>query len=380
VTGYKITTAATPPLSGDAGWSSTAPAVYTVASDGTYTLYPWARNAAGNISAVFAAPRTVVVDTVAPEVSATIPADKAEEVALNSDVTIIFSENVDCTTVNTETIASTARLTLCCSGEQAVFHTSNQAGSTTYTVTVTTGVKDLVGHPLSANIMFIYTTPDSEEPVVTAFTATSPSTSLIIPITSFTATDNLAVTGYQITTTATPPLSGDAGWAETAPVTYTVGSYGTYVLYPWAKDAGGNVAAVFATPRTVRVDATALPDLVVTSVVFTPAKVIRGNSITVTATIKNRGKSIAGESTTRYYLSLDAYKSKKDILLTDSGSVVHALDAAESSPITTTVDIPANTRIGYYYIIACADDLKIVKEVKEGNNCRASGKMIRIKK
>ncbi|MBI5098111.1 MAG: Ig-like domain-containing protein, partial [Nitrospirae bacterium] len=382
VTGYMITTSATPPLSGEAGWTSTAPAAYTVGSDGTYTLYPWARNGAGNVSAVFAAPRAVVVDAVAPEVSATIPADKAEEVALNSDVTIIFSENVDCTTVNTATITSSSPgwSLSSCSGSQAVFHTSGQAGLTTYTVTVTTGVEDIVGHPLSANIMFIYTTPDTESPVVTAFTATSPSISLTIPITAFTATDNLAVTGYQITTTATQPLSGDAGWTETAPETYTVGSYGTYALYPWAKDAGGNVAAVFATPRTVKVDATALPDLVVRSVGFTAVKVIRGNSITVTAKTKNRGKSIAGESTTRYYLSLNAYKDKKDILLTDSGPVVPALDAITSAIITTTVNIPANTRIGYYYIIACADDMKIVKESREWNNCRASWKMIRIKK
>ena len=382
VTGYKITTAATPPLSGDAGWSSTAPAVYTAASDGTYTLYPWAKNGAGNVSVVFAAPRTIVVDTVAPEVSATIPVDKAEEVALNSDVTIIFSENVDCTTVNTVTITSSSPgwSLSSCSGSQAVFHNSGQSGSTTYTVTVTTGVKDIVGLPLSTNIMIIYTTLETEAPVVTAFTVPATSPSLNIPITAFTATDNLAVTGYKITATSTPPLAGDAWWTETAPATYTSGSNGTFTLYPWARDAAGNVSAVFSTPRIVVVPASALPDLVVTSVVFTPAKVIRGNNFTVTVTIKNRGKSIAGESTTRYYLSLDAYKSKKDILLTDSGSVVQALDSAESSPITATVNIASNTRIGYYYIIACADNMKIVKETREGNNCRASGKMIRVKK
>ena len=108
VTGYKITNTATPPLAGDAGWTSTAPAAYPVGSNGTYTLYPWARNIMGNVSAVFATPRTVVVDTVAPEVSATIPADKATDVALNSDITITFSENVDCTTVTTTTITSSS--------------------------------------------------------------------------------------------------------------------------------------------------------------------------------------------------------------------------------------------------------------------------------
>jgi DNA-binding beta-propeller fold protein YncE len=88
-------------------------------------------------------------------------------------------------------------------------------------------------------------------PVVNSFTATSPSSSLNIPITAFTASDNVAVTGYLITESATPPAAGAAGWTSTAPGTYTVASYGNYTLYPWARDTAGNVSAVFATPRTV---------------------------------------------------------------------------------------------------------------------------------
>ena len=48
-------------------------------------------------------------------------------------------------------------------------------------------------------------------PVVTAFTVPSTSNSLIIPIMTFTATDNIAVTGYRITTSSTPPSAGMLG-------------------------------------------------------------------------------------------------------------------------------------------------------------------------
>lgn len=120
------------------------------------------------------------------------------------------------------------------------------------------------------------------------------------------------------------------------------------------------------------------PDLVVISVAVTPTKVVRESTIEVTDITKNRGKAPAGLSTTRYYLSKDNLKSKKDILLSDSS--VQTLDAAASSPRTTTVTIPADTRPGSYYIIACADDTKQVKESKEGNNCSVSGKMIKVKK
>ncbi|TAN40757.1 MAG: hypothetical protein EPN25_06600, partial [Nitrospirae bacterium] len=158
VTGYRITTSPTPPSASEGGWSSTAPATYLVTSDGTHILYPWAKDASGNVSAAFGSPATVVVDATAPN--------------------------------------------------------------------------------------------------VTAFTATSPSMSLNIQITSFTAFDVVGVTGYHITTNSTPPAAGGGGWSGTAPTTYTVSSEGTYTLYPWAKDAIGNVSAVYATPITVVVDTT----------------------------------------------------------------------------------------------------------------------------
>jgi len=94
---------------------------------------------------------------------------------------------------------------------------------------------------------------DTTAPTVTAFTATSPSTSLNIPITSFTASDDIAVTGYMITASSSQPSAGAAGWTGTAPTTYTVGSEGTYTLYPWVKDTAGNVSSVYGSPVSVTV-------------------------------------------------------------------------------------------------------------------------------
>jgi len=93
-------------------------------------------------------------------------------------------------------------------------------------------------------------TGDTIAPSVDSFAATSPSNSVNIPITDFSASDDTAVTGYLITESATPPAAGDAGWSGTAPATYTVIGEGTYDLYPWAKDAAGNVSAVYG-PVTV---------------------------------------------------------------------------------------------------------------------------------
>ncbi len=101
-----------------------------------------------------------------------------------------------------------------------------------------------------------YEYEDTTAPMVTAFTAASSSTSLNIPIMAFTTLDDVSVSGYLITTSSTPPSASDSGWTGSAPTTYTVGSSGIYTLYPWAKDAAGNVSAVYGSPVNVTVTTT----------------------------------------------------------------------------------------------------------------------------
>ena len=92
---------------------------------------------------------------------------------------------------------------------------------------------------------------DTTAPTVTNFTIPSTATSLTVPITTFTASDNVAVTGYLITESTTPPSSGATGWTGSAPTSYTFASAGVKTLYAWAKDAAGNVSAVFASQTVV---------------------------------------------------------------------------------------------------------------------------------
>jgi fibronectin type 3 domain-containing protein len=100
---------------------------------------------------------------------------------------------------------------------------------------------------------------DTTAPTVDSFTVTTPTNNLNIPITTFTATDDVAVKGFMITETESAPSAGAAGWAGSAPASYTVATDGSYTLYPWAKDGMGNVSAIFASPREVVVD-TIAPD------------------------------------------------------------------------------------------------------------------------
>jgi hypothetical protein len=161
-----VTQSATPPSATAAGWRTTAPATVTAAAAGSQTFFPWAKDAAGNVSAV-ATSRTVSI------------------------------------------------------------------------------------------------TADTTPPTITAFSMAPTATSLSLIVTAFTATDNVAVTGYMVTqSSTTPPLAGDVGWAATAPATVTAAAAGSQTFFPWAKDASGNVSAVFGTPATVIITLTVAPVIV----------------------------------------------------------------------------------------------------------------------
>lgn len=193
ISGYMITDSATAPATGDAGWTSSAPSQFTVASSGSKTLYAWAKDAAGNVSA------------------------------------------------------------------------SAQA-----TVNVTLA--------------------DTVLPTVTAFTMPASSNVLTIPVSSFTANDNVLVTGYLITESATKPSAGAAGWSGSAPSQVVTASYGNKTFYAWAKDAAGNVSDA-AAPVLVAVTQTATSTTVLFSDDF------NDNSIDTSKWIVTRGNARVAEET-----------------------------------------------------------------------------------
>jgi parallel beta-helix repeat protein len=114
--------------------------------------------------------------------------------------------------------------------------------SYTFTVKATNSVGTSVVSSVSNSV--IPTAPkDITSPVVSAFIIPLTSTSQTISISTFTASDNIGVTGYLLTETASIPLSDAAGWLSSVPSTYVFSSTGVKTLYAWTKDAEGNVSA-----------------------------------------------------------------------------------------------------------------------------------------
>jgi hypothetical protein len=120
------------------------------------------------------------------------------------------------------------------------------------------------------------------------------------------------------------------------------------------------------------------PDLVMTAVSNPPAAAARGSSFKVNDTVQNQGLVAAAASTTRYYLSADQQKSSGDTLLNGSRSVPGLEPGVSSAGATVTVTIPPTISPRAYYLLACADDIGLVTETVESNNCRASASPVSV--
>ncbi len=219
---------------------------------------------------------------------------------------------------------------------------------------------------------------DTTAPTITSFTIPASSTSLNVIINTFTATDDMGVTGYMVTESPETPLVSASGWSTTAPASYKFSSSttsGTKTLYAWAKDAAGNISVSRSASVTLSIP---LSDLIVSSV-SNGSKTITSSSRTFSITDKTKNQGIASStaSVTKYYLSTTTSKTGSAILLSGSRFIA-ALAPGKVSKGSVTVGVPIGTARTIYYVIACADDNKSVSESNESNNCTVSSRRITV--
>ena len=253
VTGYMVTETSTAPLSTAPGWSATAPTSYTFGTEGSKTLYAWAKDAAGNVSAGVSASVVITLPDVMPPVVTDFIIPSTAETLTVPIISFIATDNVGVTgymVTESSTAPSAGAVGWTATGPTS--YTFTTAGSKT----LYAWAKDAAGNvstSLSAPVDI--TLPDSTAPTVTAFTIPSTAETLTVPIISFIATDNVGVTGYMVTESSTAPSAGAVEWTATGPTSYTFTTAGSKTLYAWAKDAAGNVSTSLSAP----VDIT-LPD------------------------------------------------------------------------------------------------------------------------
>ena len=171
------------------------------------------------------------------------------------------------------------------------------------------------------------------------------------------------------------PLAAGALASSTAtigvPPSATAGSY--YVIAQ--ADGASEVSETTETNNTRASAAIKVgPDLVVTTV-SVPSSGAAGGTIAATDTTKNQGAGSATASSTGFYLSPNVTISPDDKLI--GSRTVGGLAPNGTSTGQASLQIPADTLPGSYYVIARTDWNNTVVEPTETNNDRASG-VIRI--
>ena len=208
---------------------------------GSYTLSAKAYDAAGNVGTSTNVAATVVNDTIAPTVSLSAPVNGA---TVSGTVAILASasDNVGVTKVEFYQDGS-----LLSAGNVAPYSYSwNSASASNGSHTLSAKAYDAagnVGQSSSVTVTVNNPVPDTQAPSLTSFTMPASAVSLSVPVSSLSATDNVAVTGYLITESSTTPAASAAGWSASAPTSFTFSAAGARTAYAWAKDAAGNVSA-----------------------------------------------------------------------------------------------------------------------------------------
>ncbi len=149
-------------------------------------------------------------DAVAPAASSNNPEPVALNVPVNRGLSVIFSEPMDPTTITAQTFGvvgpnnTVVAGTVTYSGSTATFHpTHSLEANTVYTVTLTTGVRDLAGISLANALVWTFTTGSAA--------AQGPS-----PVALGTAGSFVILAKSAISTTGTTAIVGNIGLSPAA--------------------------------------------------------------------------------------------------------------------------------------------------------------------
>jgi len=261
------------------------------------------------------------VDTTAPTVSSTVPADGATDVAINGAMTATFDEAMDRATILTPELANfwlngpgpsgiRGTVTLYADGIVATFTPAmDLAPDTEYTAYIGTGAKDVAGNPVASRFGWSFrtaATPDTTAPTVSftvpANAATSVAVGGNISATFSEAMDAATISGtsFKLTGPGITPVAGAVSYvgvvATFDPAAPLAGStLYTATITTGAKDPAGNALASAKVWTFTTADVTA-PTVSSTVPANLATGVSRGGNISATFSETMDAGTISGTS------------------------------------------------------------------------------------
>ncbi len=307
---------------------------------GSNVITATATDAAGNTGT---ATDTIVLDTAAPTVSSTSPADADTDVAVNTAVTATFSKAMDESTITTSsfTLAGSAvsgAVTYNSGTKTATFTPSaNLTVSTTYTATLSTAIKDDAGNPLAEAEVWSFTTTETAA-VQYDLTVASTTGGTVTSPAEGTSTHN---TGTVVNLVAAPDedytfgwWSGDVGTIaddDAASTTITMDSAKSIVANFVEFDAPENVSATEIDPgvESVTVTVEAVGDLDVTEM---PAGTPQEAYVVVptgTGSFTLTFTDVENASDIRVYKVVDSTWTLLEVTVVDATTIQVTMDVAD---------------------------------------------------
>lgn len=225
---------------GVCAWTETTPASYTFTGQGPKLLYSYTKDAAGHISSAGEAVTTV---DLPPNITAfELPA--MVDGLLPFSPKVLTAEDGGVGTVN-YCLTKTNDAATCNNWSATLPIYTFQAGTLNSQILYAFARDDKgqVSASRSATVLV------EQRPVITAFTLASPSPSLDVPITAFTATDN-GTLSYCVSATAQLPKDCQ-NWTSSPPATVTLPEGTTTAVYAHVRDNVGYTATRNSDPVIV---------------------------------------------------------------------------------------------------------------------------------
>jgi hypothetical protein len=207
VIGYLLTETSSIPLSGTVGWSATKPTTYTFTSTGNKTLYAWAKDAAGNVSASLQANITLSSPTATTFTFTGPSSGNANSASANFTVTpnSLFTGTITVTPSGTGSVGLSPK----------VLTFSNSATAQTFTIIPTVaGSITLVptnggtlANPASLNYTVNAVAPNAPNSVVATAGDARASVTFVAP----TNNGGSNITGYTVTSIPAGGIDSNAG-------------------------------------------------------------------------------------------------------------------------------------------------------------------------
>jgi len=233
---------------------------WTLPADGSYNIKSRATDNAGNQETTGSG-IDITIDNTQPTVSSTNPNNSDTNVPVTTNITAVFSEDIDVSTITSSTFTLKDSLDNLISGsvsynpstQTTTFDpSSNLDYSETYTATVATGVKDLAGNNMTSDKVWTFTTSDAPD-------TTPPITTITLNPASPDGNNGWYKTTPSITLNSNEPGTTYYSWtSSTGPWTTYSGPFnaieGENTIYYYSIDSSSNTETVKDT--TIKVDVT----------------------------------------------------------------------------------------------------------------------------